>query len=91
MAITDYKINGLDPARERELVSSNIPQVHVEKQATVLQGSATENKQVFDSYPDMIVAHFNAALDEISNDTSAEIDRDVLILYQSLGWIPDNA
>lgn len=90
MAITDHKISGLDPARESALATANISQVHVEAQATVLQGSANQNKQVFDNYPDMIVAHFNAALEEISNDTSAEIDRDVLDLYLSLGWTPDN-
>lgn len=80
MAITDHKIT-----------STDIAQVHVEMQPTVLQGSATENKQVFDKYPDMIVQKFNAALDEIANDTSAVIDRDVLVLYQSLGWVPENA
>ena len=79
MAITDYKIT-----------SADIAQVHVEKQPTVLQGSALQNKQVFDAYPDMIVEKFNGALDEIANDVSAEIDRDVLELYQSLGWTPPN-
>ena len=80
MAITDHKITATD-----------IAQVHVEMQPTVLQGSATENKQVFDKYPDMIVQHFNDALDEIGNDTSAEIDTDVLRLYADLGWRPENA
>lgn len=79
MAITDYKITSADIAR-----------VHVEAQPTVLQGSATANKQVFDAFPEMIVDHFNDALDEIANDTSAEIDRDVLDFYLSLGWTPDN-
>lgn len=79
MAITDYKITAAD-----------INNTHVEARPTVLQGSATDNKRVFDAYPDMIVEHFNGALDEIANDTSAEIDRDVLELYMSIGWIPDN-
>lgn len=79
MAITDYKIS-----------QSDIEQVHVEAQPTVLQGSAQQNKQVFDAFPLMIVEKFNGALEEIANDTSAEIDRDVLELYQSIGWIPDN-
>lgn len=79
MAISDYKIT-----------STDIAQVHVEAQPTVLQGSAVQNKKAFDAYPDMIVEHFNDALDEIANDTSAVIDRDVLDLYISLGWVPDN-
>ena len=79
MAITDYKIT-----------STDIAQVHVEAQPTVLQGSAVQNKKAFDSYPDMIVEHFNNALDEIANDTSAEIDREVLDFYVSLGWTPEN-
>lgn len=79
MAITDYKITEAD-----------IAQVHVEARETVLRGSATQNKQVFDAYPDMIVEHFNDALDEIALDTSAEIDNEVLTLYASLGWTPSN-
>lgn len=79
MAITDYKIT---PAE--------ISQVHVEARETVLKGDATQNKQVFDAYPDLIVQKLNGALDEIANDTSAEIDRDVLTLYESLGWTPEN-
>ena len=79
MAITDYKIKQSDIAR-----------VHVEKRPTILNGSPLQNKQVFDAYPDMIVEHFNDALDEIERDTSAEVDREVLILYESLGWTPNN-
>ena len=79
MAITDYKISDTD-----------IAQVHVEAQPTVLQGSASQNKQVFDAFPNMIVQHFNNALDAIANDTSAEIDREELTLYESLGWTPEN-
>ena len=79
MAITDYKIT-----------STDIAQVHVEAQPTVLQGSAVQNKKAFDAYPDMIVEHFNNALDEIANDTTAEIDREVLDFYVSLGWTPEN-
>lgn len=79
MAITDYKIT---PAE--------IAQVHVEARETVLKGDATQNKQVFDAFPNLIVQKLNGALDEIANDTSAEIDRDVLTLYESLGWTPEN-
>ena len=77
MAITDYKITQGDVAA-----------VHVEAQPTVLQGSALQNKRVFDAYSDMIVEHFNNALDAIEGDTSAVVDPDVLTLYMSLGWIP---
>lgn len=79
MAITDYKISETD-----------IAQVHVEAQPTILGGSPLQNKQVFDNYPDMIVEHFNNALDEIARDTSAIIDREVLTFYQSIGWTPSN-
>ena len=79
MAITDYKIT-----------SSDIAAVHVEAQPTVLQGSALQNKKVFDAYSDMIVEHFNNALEAIEENTSAVIDPDVLDLYASLGWTPDN-
>jgi hypothetical protein len=78
MAATDYKIS-----------SADISAVHVEAQPTVLRGSATQNKQVFDKYSDMIVDHFNDLCDFISSDTSATIDRDVLVLYESLGWVQD--
>lgn len=79
MAITDYKIT-----------QGQIEAVHVQKQPTVLAGSAQQNKKVFDDFPMMIVEHFNDALDAIAGDTSAVIDSDVLILYESLGWIPEN-
>ena len=78
MAATDYKIT-----------DANVSAVHVEAQPTVLQGSATQNKQVFDSYPDMIVEHFNNLCDFIANDTSATIHRDVLVRYAALGWTAD--
>ena len=78
MAATDYKIS-----------SADISAVHVEAQPTVLQGSATQNKRVFDRYSDMIVEHFNNLCDFIANDTSATIDRDVLVLYQAIGWAAD--
>lgn len=78
MAATDYKIS-----------SADISAVHVEAQPTILRGSATQNKQVFDAYSDMIVNHFNGLCDFINNDTSATVDRDVLELYASLGWVAD--
>lgn len=79
MAIaTDYKIS-----------SADVSAVHVEAQPTILKGSATQNKQVFDKYSDMIVSHFNDLCDFIDTDTSAVVDNEVLLLYASLGWVAD--
>ena len=78
MAATDYKITTAD-----------VQEVHVEAQPTILRGSATQNKQVFDKYSDMIVEHFNDLCDFVDADTSAVIDSDVLVLYASLGWVAD--
>ena len=75
---TDFKIDGADKAA-----------VNVESQPTILRGSATQNKQVFDKYSDMIVSHFNDLCDFINADQSAVVDHDVLVLYASLGWVQD--
>ena len=75
---TDYKISTAD-----------VQGAHVEAQPTVLRGDATQNKQVFDKYSDMIVSHFNNLCDFIDENTSTEIDRSVLLLYAALGWIQD--
>lgn len=75
---TDFKIS-----------SADVSAVHVEAQPTILQGSATQNKQVFDKYSDMIVDHFNDLCDFIDTDTSAVVDNEVLLLYASLGWVAD--
>lgn len=76
---TDYKIS-----------TAEVNAVHVEAQPTILQGSAQQNKQAFDKYPDLIVSKHNDLCDFIAEDTSATIDNDVLILYAALGWTPDN-
>ena len=76
MAATDYKISTAD-----------VQGVHVEAQPTILKGSATQNKRVFDAYSDMIVEHFNNLCDFVDSDTSATVDYDVLALYASLGWV----
>lgn len=76
MALTDYKIDAAD-----------INAVHVEAQPTILKGSATQNKQVFDAYPSMITTHFNDLIDFLASDTSGVIDPSVLLLYASLGWV----
>ena len=75
---TDYKIS-----------SADVSAVHVEAQPTILHGSPTQNKQVFDKYSDMIVDHFNDLCDFIDTDTSAVVDSEVLLLYESLGWVQD--
>lgn len=49
MAISDYLIT-----------ASEVAQVHVEKQADVLTGTPLENKQVFDSYPELIKGKHNS-------------------------------
>ena len=76
MAATDYKIS-----------TAEVQGVHVEAQPTILKGSATQNKRVFDAYSDMIVEHFNNLCDFVDSDTSATVDYDVLALYASLGWV----
>lgn len=78
MAATDYKISPAD-----------VQGVHVEAQPTILKGSATQNKKVFDAYSDMIVEHFNDLCDFVNSDTSATVDYDVLALYATLGWVAD--
>lgn len=79
MAISDYMIS-----------TAEVQAVHVEAQPTILQGSATDNKKAFDAYSDMIVSHFNDLCTFLENDTSATVDRDVLIYYREvLGWVAD--
>ena len=78
MAATEFKIS-----------SADVQGVHVEAQPTILKGSATQNKKVFDAYSDMIVEHFNDLCDFVDSDTSATVDYDVLVLYASLGWVAD--
>lgn len=78
MAASDYKIS-----------SADVNGVHVEAQPTILRGSASANKKVFDAYSDMIVEHFNDLCDYVDTDTSAEVDNAVLALYATLGWVAD--
>lgn len=68
---------------------ANVQAVHVGSQPTILRGSAAQNKQVFDNYSDMIVVHFNGLCNYINDNISESIDRSVLALYQSLGWVDD--
>lgn len=78
MAFSDYTIT-----------SADINSVHVEAQPTVLKGTATQNKRVFDKYCDMISAHFNGLVTELESTVSPTIDSAVLALYASLGWVQD--
>lgn len=71
------------------ITPADVSAVHVEAQPTVLRGSATQNKQVFDKYSDMITSHFNGLCYFISSDTSAEVEMSVLLLYASMGWVQD--
>ena len=61
----------------------------VEAQPTVLLGTATQNKQVFDKYCDLITAHFNGLITELNTSISPTIDSSTLALYASLGWVAD--
>ncbi len=78
MAATDYIITPAD-----------VQIVHVEAQPTVLRGSATQNKQVFDKYSDMIVTHHNGLCNYVDQNISPAIDHSVLLLYASMGWVQD--
>jgi acyl-CoA reductase-like NAD-dependent aldehyde dehydrogenase len=75
MAATDFKIT-----------DAEVQAVHVEAQPDVLQGTAQQNKKVFDAYNDMIVEHYNDLCEFIESDMSATISEDTELLYESLGW-----
>lgn len=68
---------------------AEVNSVHVEAQPTVLAGSPTENKRVFDAYSDMIVSKFNTFVNHVE-ETSSEIDASVIALYVANGYDPDN-
>lgn len=78
MAATDYKITTAD-----------IDGVHVEAQPTILKGSALQNKQVFDAYPDMIVRKHNSLCDYVENEISHNplVDVSVIAFYASIGCV----
>lgn len=77
-------------ALEYQITDAEKNAVHVEAQPTILQGSPQQNKHAFDAYPDLIVEKHNDLCAFINNDTSSAIDNQVLVLYESLGWIPEN-
>ena len=78
MAISDYTIT-----------DAQINAAHVAAQPTVLQGTAAQNKAVFDNYPELIKDHFNGLITELSNGIDTAVDPAVLALYASLGWVQD--
>lgn len=80
MAATDFKIT-----------DAEIAAVHVEAQPDVLQGSAQQNKKVFDAYCDKLAEKHNGLCDHVADNTDTVIHRDVLTFYESLGWTPPNS
>ena len=80
---TDYKIVG------NAEMSGTANELRVGAQPTVLRGTAAQNKQAFDNYCDLIATKHNALCEFIDDTQSTEIDRDVLLLYASLGWVAD--
>lgn len=82
--LQDYKIVG-----NTEL-SGSANELRVGSQPTVLRGTAAQNKQAFDNYCDLIATLHNGLCDYLETGLSPTIDRSVLELYQSLGWIPEN-
>lgn len=69
---------------------AEVNSVHVEAQPTVLAGSPTDNKRVFDRYCDLIRDKFNIFAEHVENDIDTEISPVVLQLYRDLGWDPEN-
>ena len=81
--ITDYKVDG-----NTEL-SGSASALRVGAQPTILRGTAAQNKQAFDNYCDLIATKHNALCDYLEQGISPTIDRAVLTLYASLGWVQD--
>lgn len=70
--------------------SADVNSVHVEAQPTVLTGTPTQNKKVFDAYCDMIVNKFNTFVNHVETDISTEISAAVIALYTAHGYDPDD-
>ena len=72
------------------ITDAEVANVHVEAQPTVLNGTATQNKQVFDKYSDLIKDRFNSLCTLVDEDTSTVIDNSVKQYYHDvLGWTAD--
>lgn len=64
--------------------------VNVASQATVLRGTAEQNKQVFDNYCDLIRTHFNDLCGYIDGAISTEVVLSVRTQYLALGCTFDD-
>ena len=64
-------------------------QVNVSSQPDALVGTAAQNKQAFDNYPDLIKTRFNSLCTYIDSNQSSEIAAQVKVLYATLGWVQD--
>lgn len=73
MDITDYKIT-----------ASEVANVNVIAQPDTLTGTATENKQVFDSYPNLIKNRLNTVIDYLGGEYADgfTIDDSVVTYYR---------
>lgn len=80
----DYKIDG------NINLSGSANEFRVGAQPTVLKGSPADNKQVFDNYCDMIATKHNGLCEYLHSERSTVVDQEVITLYESLGWIPEN-
>ena len=80
---TDFKVVG-------NLVNyGNATELRVGAQPDILQGSTAQNKLAFDNYCDMIASRHNQLCDFVESDISATVDREVIELFASDGWVAD--
>lgn len=52
---------------DKKIQSSEVTRLHVQSAEDTLSGSPADNKAIFDRLPELIVARYNAALDEIAS------------------------
>jgi hypothetical protein len=70
-------------ASDHKITNAEIAAVHVEAQPDTLQGSAQDNKKVFDRYCDMIAGKHNSLCDYVGSQSPA-VDSAVVALFNSL-------
>lgn len=76
---------------EYTISDAEIASTHVEAAPTVLQGTVTENKRVFDAMPAMIAKKHNALARHVDEDFSSyAIAPAVLGMYSEMGWDGDD-
>lgn len=81
---TDYKITG------NEALTGSASEFRVGSQPTVLKGTASQNKRVFDNYCDLIATAHNSLCDYVDSNQSAVVDNSVKQYYHDvLGWTAD--